>query len=87
MIWLYVAIAIIVVAAALLIWILLEAKGIRHQAGRVLAAAGDVQQRSTALCAIPEVTNGLDVGLEAIDGIAENAITLRDALSGGEAKS
>ena len=57
------------------------------QAGRVLAAAGDVQQRSTTLCAIPEVTNALDVGLETIDGIAENAITLRDALSGGEAKS
>ncbi|MEO6595457.1 MAG: hypothetical protein ABIP94_11955 [Planctomycetota bacterium] len=83
MIWFALALLIVVIAAALLIWILLEARAIRHHAGRALAAVDEVQRRTTALPAILAISNALDVGNAAVDEIAVHATALRAALPDG----
>ena len=84
MIWFGVAGVVVLAAAALLIWILLEARGIRRQALRVLAAAENVRQNSKSLWALPDVSHMLQQTLGSVASIAGRAETIADALAPGK---
>ena len=81
MIWFGVAGVVVLAAAALLIWILLEARGIRRQALRTLAAAEKVRENSKSLWALPDVSYMLQETLGSVASIAGRADTIADALA------
>lgn len=82
MIWLGVALSIVAVAAVLLIWILLEARGIASEAQRALAAAADVEANTQALWAIPQVNQLLNEATASLDAITMKAGVVADAVAG-----
>ena len=57
MIWIEVALVIVAVAAALLMWIYLEANGILKHAVRALSAGKTVEVNTRILRAIPDVNS------------------------------
>jgi len=81
MIWLGLALVIVLVVAALLIWVLLEARGIRMEATRALVAAGLVEERTVALWKIPELNQLLGTGVGILKAIAEKAKTAADRVA------
>lgn len=82
MIWLGVALSIVAVAAGLLIWILLEARGIASEAQRALSAAADVEANTQALWAIPQVNQLLNEATASLDAITMKAGVVADAVAG-----
>jgi hypothetical protein len=88
MTWLLLALAVVVVAALLLIWILLEARAISGQAARALAAAANVETNTQALWAIPQVNQLLAAGGQTAAAIAGKAERVADSLppKGGRAR-
>lgn len=87
MIWFALAMLIVVVVAALLIWILIEASGIRKAAVRALGAAGAVEQNTKVLWKIPELNQLLDTGYGVVASIADKAHQAAEAVDprGGKA--
>ena len=81
MIWIGLALVIVAVAAALLIWIYLEASGILGHAVRALTAGKRVEANTRILRAIPDVNTLLGETDDAVAGIADKAGTLATALS------
>lgn len=81
MTWLLVALGIVAAAAALLIWILLEARGIGQEAERVLAAAARVEENTQALWAIPQVNQLLKEGNRNFTAIVQKAGAVSDAVA------
>lgn len=81
MIWFGVAGVLVAVAAALLIWVLLEARGIRREALRTLAAAEKVRDNTKALWALPDVSYLLQQTLGTVASLAGRAETIADALA------
>lgn len=81
MIWLVVALVIVAVVAALLTWVLMEARGIRIEATRALMAAGKVEERTVALWKIPELNHLLQTGVGILGSIANKAKTAADAVA------
>lgn len=84
MIWFAVAGVIVAVAAGLLIWVLLEARGIRREALRTLAAAEGVRDNTKALWALPDVSYLLKQTLDTVVSLAGRAETIADAMSPGK---
>lgn len=74
------ALAVVAAAAALLIWILLEAKGIATEAKRALAAAAVVEKNTAALWAIPQVNQLLKEGDTTMKAIVNKAGTVAEAV-------
>lgn len=81
MVWLVLALVIVLVVAALLIWVLLEARGIRTEAVRALMAAGQVEERTVALWKIPELNQLLATGVGILKSIAQKAKTAADTVA------
>lgn len=81
MIWYAVAGAVVLAAAALLIWIWLEARGIRGQALRALAAAEQVRENTRPLWALPDVSFLLQETLGTVGSIAARAETIADVVA------
>lgn len=82
MTWIAVALVIVAVAAAVLVWILLEARGIARHAGRALAAVRKVRERTGTLGAIPGLAGTLDRAVGDVRAITGHAAALGDALPG-----
>lgn len=80
MIWFALAMLIVAVVAALLIWILTEATGIKTAAVRALNAAGTVEDRTRVLWKIPELNQLLDSGYGVVASIADRAHQAADAV-------
>ena len=80
MIWIGLALVIVAVAAALLIWIYLEASGILKHAVRALIAGGKVEANTRILRAIPDVNSLLNETDDAVGTIAGQASALVNAL-------
>lgn len=80
MIWFALAMLIVTVVAALLIWILTEATGIRSAAVRALNAAGAVENNTKVLWKIPELNQLLDTGYGVVASIADKAHQAADAV-------
>ncbi len=80
MIWFALAMLIVAVVAALLIWILTEATGIRSAAVRALSAAGVVENNTKVLWKIPELNQLLDTGYGVVASIADKAHQAADAV-------
>lgn len=81
MIWLALALVIVLVVAVLLIWVLLEARGIKTQALRALKAAGDVERGTVALWAILDVNNLLIAANSLVGSIAGKANAAANAVA------
>ena len=81
MIWLGLAVVIVAVAAALLIWILCEAIGIYRHAVRALSAAKKVEENTRILRAIPDVNTLLADTEDTVATITGQAKQLADAVS------
>lgn len=81
MIWISIALAIVAAAAALLIWILLEARGIAREAERALTAAAKVEKNTAALWAIPQVNQLLKEGDNALKAIVNKAGAVAEAVA------
>lgn len=86
MIWILLALVIVAAAAALLIWIILEAKGIAKEADRALKAAVTVEANTAALWAIPQVNQMLKEGNEAVGRIVDKATMVADVVAPEGAK-
>lgn len=80
MIWLLVALVVVLAAAALLTWILLEAKGIAKEAKRALVAAATVEKNTAALWAIPQVNGLLKEGDGVMKAIVNKASAVAEAV-------
>lgn len=80
MVWLILALVIVLVVAALLVWILSEARGIRVAAVRALNAVGAVEERTKVLWKIPELNQLLDTGYSVVASIADKARQAADAV-------
>ncbi|CAN5664403.1 hypothetical protein BH24DEI1_BH24DEI1_01840 [soil metagenome] len=87
MIWFGVALVVVAVAALLLIWIWLEARGIAHEAQRALAAGWEVEARTRALWAIPQVNQLLQEGHDAMNALTGKAGRVADAVAPQERAS
>jgi hypothetical protein len=87
MVWFALAMLIVVVVAALLIWILSEARGIRKAAIRALNAAGAVEDRTRVLWQIPELNQLLDTGHGLVARVADKAHQAADAVDPGGRKA
>lgn len=81
MLWIILALVIVAAAAALLIWIIVEAKGIAKEAGRALNAAVIVEKNTVALWAIPQVNQLLKEGNETLERIVDKAGTVADVVA------
>jgi hypothetical protein len=81
MMWIGLALVIVAAAAALLIWIYLEASGILGHAVRALVAGKKIEANTRILRAIPDVNTLLDETDNAVAGIADKAGMLATALS------
>ncbi len=81
MIWIGLALVIVAVAAALLIWIYLEANGILKHAVRALSASKKVEVNTRILRAIPDVNSLLYETDHAVGTIGSQATALANALS------
>lgn len=81
MIWLALVAVIVMVVAVLLIWVLLEARGIRLEATRALKAAGDVERGTQSLWAILDVNNLLIAANGLVGSIAGKAHAAADAVA------
>ena len=81
MIWIEVALVIVAVAAALLIWIYLEAHGILKHAVRALIAGKKVEANTQILRAIPDVNSLLNETDQAVGKIGGQATELANALA------
>lgn len=81
MIWILLALVIVAAAAALLIWIIIEAKGIAKEADRALKAAVIVEKNTVALWAIPQVNQLLKEANETLGRIVDKAGVVADAVS------
>ena len=81
MVWILLALVIVAAAAALLMWIILEAKGIAKEADRALKAAAKVEANTAALWAIPQVNHMLKEGNEAVGRIVDKASTVADVVA------
>ncbi len=81
MIWIGVALVIVAVAAALLIWIYLEANGILKHAVRALSAGKNVEVNTRILRAIPDVNSLLNETDDAVGTIGGQAAALANALT------
>lgn len=84
MIWFWLALAVVAVAALLLIWILLEARGIAKEAGRALAAAVGVEENTRALWAIPQLNQLLREGHDTLSAVVHKAGAVADAVEEGK---
>ncbi len=82
MIWLALALVIVAAAAALLIWIVLEARGILGHAVRALQAGEKIETSTRILRAIPDVNTMLDQTNNSVAAIAASAGALASALAG-----
>lgn len=80
MIWFVLALAVVAAAAALLLWILLEARGIAREASRALEAAAVVEANTAALWAIPQVNQLLKEGDATLGRILDKATAVADAV-------
>lgn len=78
--WLWLALGVAAVAALLLAWILLEARGVAREAERTLAAAVVVETNTAALWAIPQVNALLGRGDAVLRDIAAKAEAVADAV-------
>lgn len=81
MIWIGLALVIVAVAAALLIWIYLEANGILKHAVRALIAGRNVEANTRILRAIPDVNSLLSETDDAVGTISDHAAALANALA------
>ena len=81
MIWIGLALVIVAVAAALLIWIYLEANGILKHAVRALIAGKEVEANTRILRAIPDVNSLLSETDDAVGTIAQQAAAMAGALA------
>lgn len=81
MIWISLALTVVAAAAALLIWILLEARGIAREAKRALAAAAVVEKNTAALWAIPQVNQLLQEGDISFKAIVAKAGAVAEAVA------
>ena len=81
MIWIGLALVIVAVAAALLIWIYLEANGILKHAVRALSAGKKVEVNTRILRAIPDVNSLLNETDDAVGTIGGQAAALANALA------
>ena len=81
MIWIGLALVIVVVAAALLIWIYVEANGILKHAVRALVAGKNVEANTRILRAIPDVNHLLKETDETVGAIAGQAAAMANALA------
>ncbi len=81
MIWIEVALVIVAVAAALLMWIYLEANGILKHAVRALSAGKKVEANTRILRAIPDVNSLLNETDQAVGTIGGQATALANALA------
>jgi hypothetical protein len=81
MIWFWLALATVAVAALLLVWILAEAHGIRRQAERALEAAAGVEERTRPLWGIPQTGQLLREGAETASASAAKIESLAEALA------
>lgn len=86
MIWLGLAAVIVLAAAAILLWIIAEAIGIKRHALRALAAGKLVETRTKSLGAIIDVNNGLRGAVGLVVSIHARAKGLEDALVATEAR-
>ncbi len=86
MIWLGLAAVIVLAAAALLVWIIAEAIGIKRHAMRALAAGRLIETRTTPLSAIVEVNNGLRGAVGLVVSIHAKAEGLAQALTATEVR-
>lgn len=87
MIWYLVATVIVLAAAALLIWILLEARGIKKQVVRALAAAEQARENTRSLWALPDVSYALKQTLDTVLSVAGRAEQIADAVAPREEAS
>ncbi len=81
MIWIGLALVIVAVAAALLIWIYLEAHGILKHAVRALSAGKKVEVNTRILRAIPDVNSLLNETDQAVGTIGGQATELSNSLA------
>lgn len=83
--WYIVGGALVLVAAALLVTILLVARGIEKEAGRALRACRDIEENTNAILELEDARERLEQIRDGAIDIEEKAGLLARTLHGGEA--